>query len=553
MLFRNIRRGFGGLLAATVLFTSASAMIVLESEPLLAQEEEITPVVTAAVQVSTNPDPSRGHSTPLITRNPTNGTLVIADCEARTKRTVEVYRSLDDGRSWTPAGDPMTKPWIDACGNPDSNIDHSLVYDKNGVLYLAFQASDPKFSTIARMDRPVHVWLAKSFDDGATFETVRVYEAPEAPDADRGLKRNYRPWVAVDPNNAQYVYISWMQFHVNDEPVTSGNKALIAASSDGGKTFGRPFSLREGDPQGSYEARPAVDRDGVVHVTFAGRGRVPPPPEGTPPPATPPPSPIRTVLYRSSSDHGKTWSKAKQIEEGNAGFSHNRKWTLKADPNSDNLYAVWYGNPNPQPTWPGDDRDIYLRVSRDSGRTWEDRVVVNDDADVPNVQHMHPNLSVAPNGRLDIVWMDTRNSPIPPGTKTTPAITYVGHQDVYYTYSLDGGRTFAPNTRITDRIIDRRFGIWQGNADIHGPTGIISTDDTVYFTWQDSRNGHGEGSADDTYFASLHLHGTGAAVSGVDDDDEGVPSWLLIGAGLALGMGVCMIVVAMVSRRSRAV
>jgi hypothetical protein len=517
----------------------AALVVALSGAPATsASGKVINPSVTAAVQVDTNPDPARGHSTPLITRNPRTGVLVVADCEARTKRTVDVYRSYDDGRSWSPGGDPMTKPWTDACGNADSNIDHSLAYDKNGVLYIAFQASDPQFATLPRMDRPVHVFLARSSDDGLTFTTVRAYEAPEAPEADRGLKRNYRPWVAVDPNDPRFVYVSWMQFHTNDEPVSSGNKALIAASNDGGRTFGKPFSLREGDPQGSYEARPAVDGKGVVHVTFAGRGRVPP---GTDP-ATP--APIRTVLYRSSGDHGQSWTEAKQIEEGNAGFSFDRKWALKADPKSNDLYAVWYGNPNPRATLPADDRDIYLRVSHDSGRTWEDRVVVNDDSAMPNVQHLHPNLSVAPNGRLDIVWLDSRNSPIP------PSATYAGHQDVYWTYSLDGGRTFAPNVKITDRIIDRRFGIWQNNADIHGPTGIVSTDDAVYFTWQDSRNGTNTGSADDTYFAAVHLHGPVLA-AGAGTDDSGVPRPVLVGAGLAVGMGLAMLVVAVAGRRSR--
>jgi hypothetical protein len=535
----------GGRIWLAVAAASMVALTGVQPVPA-AQEEEITPAVTAAVQVSTNPDPARGHSTPLITRNPKNGVLVIADCEARTKRTIDVYRSFDDGRSWAPAGSPMTRPWTDACGNPDSNISHSMMYDDDGVLYIGFHASDPRFATIDRPNRPVHIWLAKSTDDGATFETVRVYESPEAPEADRGLKRNYRAWVAVDPTDSRYVYVSWMQFHTNDD-VPSGNKALISSSSDGGRTFGRPFSLREGDPQGSYEGRPAVDGKGVVHVTFAGRGRAETPPAGQPAP----PPPIRTVLYRSSADHGQTWSEAKQIEEGNAAFSHNRKWGLRADPNSDNLYAVWYGHPNPRAALPADDRDVFVRVSHDSGRTWEDRVVVNDNAATPNAHAMHPNLSVAPNGRLDIVWMDTRNSPIPPGTMTPlPNVAYVGHQDVYYTYSLDQGRTFAPNIKITDRIIDRRFGIWQGNADIHGPTGIVSTDDTVYFAWQDSRNGHNTGNGDDTYFASLHLHGMPAAVA-ADDDDDGVPRPLLIAAGLAIGMGLSMIVVYAVSRRSR--
>lgn len=539
---RLSRRSRAALAAALVL---AAAGV---SPASAADEDEIRPVVTAAVQVSVNPDPTRGHSTPLITRNPRTGVLVIADCEARRKRTTDVYRSLDDGRSWAPAGDPMLEPWTDACGNADSNINHSLAYDRNGVLYVAFQASDPRFATTARPDRPVHIFLAKSTDDGATFETTRIYEAkPEASDGDRGLKRNVRPWVAVDPNDPRYVYVSWMQFHQNDEPTPSGNKALIMASADGGQTFDLPFSLREGDPQGSYEGRPAVDGDGVVHVIFAGRGRNPAPPEGQPPA----PAPIRTVLYRSSSDHGRTWSDAEQIEEGNAGFAHNRKWALRADPNSDHLYALWYGHPDPRAALPEDDRDVYLRVSRDSGRTWEDRVLVNDQAALPNVHHMHPNISLAPNGRVDVVWLDNRNSPIPAGTMTAPGVTYVGHQDVWYAYSLDQGRTFAESIRITDRIIDRRFGIWQNNADIHGPTGIVSSDDTVYFTWQDSRAGTSENSADDTYFASVHLHGTPLAVAAVDDD-SGVPTPILIGAGLAIGMGLAMLIVFAAGRRRAA-
>ena len=169
------------------------------------------------------------------------------------------------------------------------------------------------------------------------------------------------------------------------------------------------------------------------------------------------------------------------------------------------------------------------------------------DADIPNVHHMHPNISLAPNERIDMVWLDNRNSPIAAGTTTSPGVTYIGHQDVWYSYSLDQGRTFSTSIRITDRVIDRRFGIWQGNADIHGPTGIASSDDTVYFTWQDSRAGTTDGSADDTYFASVHLYGTPLAMA--DDDDDRVRGPVLIGAGLTIGMGVAMLAIYAASRR----
>jgi len=501
----------------------------------------VKPFVTAAVQVSADPNPARAYSTPQIARNPKNGVLVIADCDARNKKTVTTYRSVDEGRSWEPAGDPMLKPWLDACGNPDSNIDHTMTYDKNGVLYIAFQANDPRFSNLPKPDRPMHIFLARSTDDGKTFSTTKVWDAPEAPEADRGLKRNDRPWVAVDPNDPRYVYVSWMQFHTNDDN-PSGNKALIAASSDGGRTFGRPFSLREGDPQGSYEARPAVDGKGVVHAVFAGRGRVP---AGTDPST---PAPIRNVLYRSSSDHGKTWTDAKEIDQGNAGFSFDRKWALRADPNGNNLYVVWYGNPNPRATRPQDDRDIYFRASYDSGRTWTDRKVLNTDADMVNVQHYDPSLSIAPDGRLDVVWYDGRNSPTP--ETDPPAGNAGGFQDVYYRYSNDGGRTFSKEVKVTDRIIDRNYGVWSNNNHVHGPLGIVSTDDAAYITWQDSRNGTNAASADDTYYASV-LFRDRASVAPAAKKESGAPRPLLFVAGVAIGMGVAMLAVFVLARRTR--
>ncbi|MGH9280391.1 MAG: sialidase family protein [Acidimicrobiales bacterium] len=515
---------------------AAAAGMLAVSTGVAGAAKEINPVVTSAVQVSTDPNPTRGYSTPQIALNPDSGVLVIADCDARNTKILTVYRANDDGRSWALVGDPMLKPWTDVCGNPDSNIDHTMTYDKNGVLYIAWQANDPRFSNLPKPDRPMSIFLAKSTDDGSTFDTVKVYDAPEAPEADRGLKRNDRPWVAVDPNNPQYVYVSWMQFHTNDD-VPSGNKALLAASSDGGKTFAKPFSLREADPQGSYEARPAVDGEGVVHIISAGRGRAVDP--NAPPP-------IRNVLYRSSGDHGATWTEPKEIEQANAGFSFNRKWALKADPNSDNLYAVWYGTPDPRATRPAADRDIYMRISYDSGATWTDRMVINTDADLINVQHYDPSISIAPNGRLDVVWYDGRNGAQP--EVDLPSGNSGGYQDVYYRYSTDGGRTFSDEIKVTDRIIDRNYGVWSNNNHVHGPIGIVSTDETAYITWQDSRNGQNIGSADDTYFAAVHLYGIDTAA----EDESGVPRPVLIGAGLAIGMGIAMLVVYAASRRGPA-
>jgi len=105
---------------------------------------------------------------------------------------------------------------------------------------------------------------------------------------------------------------------------------MFAASADGGRTFGPGTDLAESEAHGGYEPRPAVTSDGVVHVVYPGGGFAPPAPAGTPAPDPV----IRPTFYRQSRDHGRTWSPPVTIDQGSAGFSHNRKQFLAADPNS---------------------------------------------------------------------------------------------------------------------------------------------------------------------------------------------------------------------------
>lgn len=46
------------------------------------------------------------------------------------------------------------------------------------------------------------------------------------------------------------------------------------------------------------------------------------------------------------------------------------------------------------------DLDVFLRVSTDSGKTWGERQVLNDDTGKAN--QFEPGISVAANGRVDV-------------------------------------------------------------------------------------------------------------------------------------------------------
>ncbi len=527
-MLTKLRHLAGVLLVLTVLAFQA---------PAGGQGEQRRPVVTAASQITTNPNPTRAHSSPVIARNPENGELVIAETDVYGGFRVNLHLSTDDGRSWFRGGDPMMEPYT---WNSDFAINgpyFTMAFDEDGVLYMALSATDPKFGDRNRAERPRPIFLARSNDGGRSFTTSFVYRVTED---NPKVFNNRRPMVALDPKDSSKLYVTWLQAASGEK-----SKSMIAASSDGGRTFGEPVDLAEPVDQGGYQARPAVGPNGLVHAIFPGGGFT-----AQGPPGAPAPDPlVRPLFYRQSPDAGRTWSPVREIDPGSAGFDHMRKPLLAADPDSGVLYAVWYGSVKTRPT-PEDDSEIFLRASRDGGTTWSDPVTVNDDASSPNTRHYDPGISIAPNGRVDIAWYDFRNSPVPESIppKFAPPFNNGGFQDVYYASSDDGGRTFSPNIRITDRMIDRRIGVWSNNVHSHYNVGITSTNNAVYFAWQDSRNGNSLTNSEDVYFAAL-LRDPPDAV-GIETGAD-VPAWVLFGAAGAAGMGVAMILVLLASRRGR--
>jgi hypothetical protein len=87
----------------------------------------------------------------------------------------------------------------------------------------------------------------------------------------------------------------------------------------------------------------------------------------------------------------------------------------------------------------GDPADVMFIRSADGGLTWSRAVRVNDD--LGNEAHQwFGTLSVAPNGRLDATWNDTRGS------------TDAHVSAVYYAHSLDEGRSWSPNEQVSPQF-----------------------------------------------------------------------------------------------------
>jgi len=82
--------------------------------------------------------------------------------------------------------------------------------------------------------------------------------------------------------------------------------------------------------------------------------------------------------------------------------------------------------------------DVKFVRSTDGGQTFSAPIRINDDPVNPNKWHWFGTLSVAPNGRLDAVWYDTRNA-----ANNTDS-------QLFYSWSTDAGVTWAPNVAVSN-------------------------------------------------------------------------------------------------------
>ncbi len=83
-----------------------------------------------------------------------------------------------------------------------------------------------------------------------------------------------------------------------------------------------------------------------------------------------------------------------------------------------------------------DPLDVHFVRSVDGGATWSSPVRVNDDASTANWQWLGA-IDVAPNGRIDVIWNDTRAD----GSGII--------SQLFYSYSMDTGQTWARNAAVS--------------------------------------------------------------------------------------------------------
>jgi hypothetical protein len=141
--------------------------------------------------------------------------------------------------------------------------------------------------------------------------------------------------------------------------------------------------------------------------------------------------------------------------------------------------------------------DVMFARSTDDGATFSPPVKVNDDPVNPSKWHWFGTFAVAPNGRLDAVWYDTRNA-----ANNTDS-------QLFYSFSTDAGVTWSPNVAVSDA-----FNPFEGYPDQSkiGDYITIVSDETggnvayaATFNFNPDRNEHEE----DVYYVRVFPGGQG--------------------------------------------
>src|SRR6266516_2151190 len=91
-----------------------------------------------------------------------------------------------------------------------------------------------------------------------------------------------------------------------------------------------------------------------------------------------------------------------------------------------------------QPTGFTTGSDVIFARSTNGGQTFSPPRRLNDDPVNHAKWHWFGTLSVAPNGRIDVVWFDTRNA----ANNTT--------SQLFFSYSADGGHTWSRNVAVSN-------------------------------------------------------------------------------------------------------
>ncbi len=452
------------------------------------------------------------HNSPSLVSNPRNAAnLVIANKIDSPRFSCALHVSFDGGGHWNQTPIPLPVGEEPKCYAPD------VTFAADGALYLSF------VTLKGRANAPNAVWLVRSPDGGQTLsDPIRV----------RGpLKFQVR--LAADPVAPQRLYMTWLDAREVGlfKFITGGNAIRAARSDDGGRTWSSPNRLSGPASARAVAPSPVVGPKGELYVLYLDlgedrldyegghRGRGGEPYDGN----------WRLMMARST-DRGATW-KESAVEDKIVPTERFIAFTpptpsLAVDRRSGALYAAFHDGRR-------GNADVYLWTLAPGEGRWGEPVRVNDTPSTDDSSQLLPKLSVAPDGRLDVLYYDRRVDP--ENLRTEASLQS----------SFDGGRTFLPRVPLSDRPFDSRigYGSERGMPDLGTRLGLVSMPERALGVWTDTRSG--------TQLSSKQDLARGVAAFSPPEDLSSALKTLLRFAGVLLALAGLALVAYALARRGQ--
>ena len=231
-----------------------------------------------------------------------------------------------------------------------------------------------------------------------------------------------KQWMTIDKTNGPgsgHIYAFWTSFYSTCYP------GFFTRSTDDGASFENCITIPDDPSWGTL----MVASDGNLYVGASGS--------------------FDFVVAKSSNakNSGQVviWDMATPVDlggyitygigpnPGGLGGQTSIAIDTSSGPNNGNIYLLCSVEPFSGP----DPLDVMFARSTNGGVNWSSPIRVNDDISTSAYQWFGT-MSVAPTGRIDVIWLDTRDNP---GTNISA---------LYYSNSTDGGITWSQNEKLSD-------------------------------------------------------------------------------------------------------
>ena len=241
--------------------------------------------------------------------------------------------------------------------------------------------------------------------------------------ADGGAGGGDKEWFTIDKTNG---IGHGFQYQATDTSTCSGS-GLFSRSTDGGVTWMTPIGIPNSADLGTLD----VDTNGNLFI--GGEGE------------------FNNVFYCIRSSNAQIGNQTPTFDQvtavnmggGLAGGGINPagldgQLFLAIDHSGTSTNNNIYMLASVQPTGFNNGTDVMFARSTNGGQSFSAPHRINDDPINHNKWHWFGTLSVAPNGRIDAVWYDTRNA-----ANNTDS-------QLFYSFSTDGGVTWSANVAVSN-------------------------------------------------------------------------------------------------------